>query len=154
MARVLILNGPNLNLLGIREPEIYGRTTLAQIEARCREVGRTLGFDVDFRQSNAESELIEFVHAARETAAGIIINPAAYSFTSIALLDALKGVALPVIEVHISNIHRRDPLYQHSLVSKVAAGVLCGFGPYGYEMALHALADHLRMTGRGGAAAN
>jgi 3-dehydroquinate dehydratase-2 len=143
-ANILVLNGPNLNLLGIREPHIYGQTTLGQIEQRCRDVAATLNLAIEFRQSNSESELIDWIHAARENAAGIVINPAGYSFTSIALLDALKGVGLPVVEVHISNIHRRDPIYHNSLVSKAAVGVLCGFGAYGYELALQAMANHLR----------
>ena len=141
--QILILNGPNLNLLGEREPQIYGHTTLAQVEARCRAVGAPLGFEIVFRQSNTEGQLIDWIHEHRKTAAGIVINPAAYSFTSMAILDALKAAALPIVEVHISNIHRREPMYHKSLVSGVAVGVICGLGPYGYEAALGFLAEHL-----------
>ncbi len=141
--KILVLNGPNLNLLGEREPQIYGHTTLAQVEERCRAVGARLGFEIVFRQSNTEGQLIDWIHEHRKTTAGIVINPAAYSFTSMAILDALKAAALPVVEVHISNIHRREPMYHKSLVSGVAVGVICGLGPYGYEAALGFLAEYL-----------
>ncbi len=140
---VLILNGPNLNLLGTREPEIYGRTTLAEIEARCREHGDRLGLAVECRQSNSEGELVGWIQRAREAHAAIVINPAAYSHTSIALLDALQAVGLPVVEVHLSNIHKRETFRQHSYVSRAAEGVICGFGAEGYAMALDALARRL-----------
>ena len=140
---VFILNGPNLNLLGEREPHIYGTTTLAQIEQRCRAKAETLGLGIVFRQSNLEGELINWLHEARKLASGIVINPAGYSFTSVALLDALKASELPIMEVHISNIHQREAIYHHSLVSKAATGVLCGLGPLGYELALQALAARL-----------
>lgn len=140
---VFILNGPNLNLLGEREPHIYGTTTLAQIEQRCRAKAETLGLGIVFRQSNLEGELINWLHEARKVASGIVINPAGYSFTSVALLDALKASELPIMEVHISNIHQREAIYHHSLVSKAATGVLCGLGPLGYELALQALAARL-----------
>ena len=139
---VHVLNGPNLNLLGTREPGIYGHATLADIEAMCREAGDRLGLAIEFRQTNHEGTLVEHVHAARD-AAGIVINPAGYTTTSIALLDALKAVGVPTIEVHLSNIHQREPFRHASYVSKVAFGVLCGFGPSGYVMALDALARRL-----------
>jgi 3-dehydroquinate dehydratase-2 len=134
---IFILNGPNLNRLGTREPQIYGTTTLAEIEMMCRrEAGDR---PIDFRQSNSEPELIGWIHEAIDTAAGIIINPAAFSFTSLALLDALKMFPGPIAEVHISNIHRREEMYRHSLVSKAATGVVAGFGPEGYLAALRLL---------------
>lgn len=137
---VLILNGPNLNLLGTREPEIYGRTTLADIEAQCRARAGELGLAVDCRQSNGEGQLVDWIQEARNGHAAIVINPGAYSHTSIAILDALQAADLPVIEVHLSNIHKRETFRQHSYVSKAALGVICGFGAQGYLMALDALA--------------
>ena len=141
---VHVLNGPNLNLLGTREPHIYGHTTLAEIEQRCHRACSNLGLSGVFRQSNHEGQLIEWVHDAREHASGIVINPAGYSFTSVALLDALKASDLPIVEVHITNIHRRESIYQKSLVSLAALGVICGLGPTGYELALTALAGRLK----------
>ena len=141
--RVLVLNGPNLNLLGTREPQIYGSTTLKDIEALCRSTAETLGFHVDFRQSNHEGELVTWIQDARKTADAILINPAAYSHTSVAIHDALKASGLPVAEVHLSNIHQREPFRHHSYVSAVAVGVICGFGAFGYKLALDALADKL-----------
>ena len=141
--RVLVVHGPNLNLLGSREPEIYGRTTLAEIESRCREHADRLGLAVECRQSNSEGELVGWIQGARKDHAAIVINPAAYSHTSIALLDALQAVGLPVVEVHLSNIHKRETFRQHSYVSRVAEGVICGFGADGYAMALDALARRL-----------
>jgi 3-dehydroquinate dehydratase II len=138
--RVMILNGPNLNLLGVREPHIYGTTTLAAIETTCREFGEEIGAAVVFHQSNHEGVLIDWVHAAREEADAIIINPAGLSFTSVALLDALKMFDGPVIELHISNIHARDATYHHSKVSAVATAVICGLGAYGYVVALQCAA--------------
>ena len=138
--KVLVLNGPNLNMLGTREPEIYGRTTLPEIEARCREHGTKLGIEVECRQSNSEGALVDWIQAAREDFDGIVLNPAAYSFTSVAILDALLAADLPLIEVHLSNIHKRESFRHHSYVSKAAEGVLCGFGAAGYLMALEALA--------------
>src|SRR6266480_6357057 len=139
-----VLNGPNLNLLGKREPDIYGHATLAEIEERCHKACSTLGLDLVFRQTNHEGQLVDWVHEAREHASGIVINPAAYSFTSVALLDALKASELPVVEVHITNIHRRESMYHKSLVSLAALGVICGVGPLGYELALTALAQHVK----------
>lgn len=141
--RILVLNGPNLNLLGTREPQTYGAATLSDIEALCRKECSTLGFDCDFRQSNHEGELVTWIQDARQTHAGIVINPAAYSHTSVAIHDALRAVGLPTVEVHLTNIHTREPFRHHSYVSSVAYGVICGFGPTGYRLAVHALAEKL-----------
>lgn len=140
---VYILNGPNLNLLGVREPHVYGSTTLAQVEQLCRRVTAELGFQCEFRQSNHEGVLVDWVQEAREKAAAVVVNPAGLSFRSIPLLDALKTLDQPIAEVHITNIHRRDPLYQHSLISLAATGVICGFGAFGYELAIRAVAQRL-----------
>jgi 3-dehydroquinate dehydratase II len=136
--RLAVLNGPNLNLLGVREPHIYGTTTLAEIEASCRDAAAALGATLAFQQSNHEGVLIDLVQQARETADAIVINPAALSFTSIGLLDALKAFDGPVVEVHISNIHARDELHRHSVISSAARCVICGAGPYGYVLGLQA----------------
>jgi len=141
--RVMILNGPNLNLLGVREPHIYGTITLAAVEASCRELATAIGVTLAFHQSNHEGVLIDWVQAARQEADAIIINPAGFSFTSIALLDALKTFEGPVIELHISNIHARDPLHRDSKISSVAKAVICGLGVYGYVVALQAAAHML-----------
>ncbi len=140
---VLILNGPNLNLLGRREPEIYGSQTLAEIEASCRRRGAELGLTVECRQSNSEGQLVDWIQEALGTRDGLILNPGAYSHTSIALLDALQAVDLPVFEVHLSNIHKRESFRAQSFVSKVADGVIAGFGADGYLMALEAMARRL-----------
>ena len=133
-----VLNGPNLNRLGKREPDIYGLTTLAEIEAMCRDAARP--YEVEFRQSNAEYEIIGWIHQATdEHAAGIVINPAAYTFTSIAILDALKMFPGPIIELHISNIHRREAIYHNSLVSRTATAVIAGLGAAGYAVAVQAM---------------
>ncbi len=134
-----ILNGPNLNRLGTREPEIYGATTLAQIEAMCRDAAGDQ--PVEFRQTNSEATLIDWIHEAIDRACGIVINPAAWSFTSIAILDALKMFPGPIVELHISNIHRREEMYQHSLMSKAATAVIVGFGARGYGLAVRAILD-------------
>ncbi len=139
MKTLYILNGPNLNLLGQREPHIYGHTTLAQIHERCIAHAQPLGYAIDFRQTNFEGELVESVHQARTAAAGIIINPAGYTFTSIALLDALKMFDGPKIELHISNVHARESIYHNSLISRTATGVMMGFGADGYELAIDAM---------------
>lgn len=139
--KILILNGPNLNLLGTRQPEVYGAASLGDIEAACRKRAKSLGLAVDFQQSNREGELVDWIQGARGAAAGIVINPAAYSHTSVAILDALLAVELPVVEVHLSNIHRREPFRHHSFVSQAAQGVICGFGPRGYVMALDAIGE-------------
>jgi 3-dehydroquinate dehydratase-2 len=134
--RVLVLNGPNLNLLGKRQPEIYGRETLADVEAACRKVAEASGLEIDFHQSNREYEIIDWIHAGRETAAGIVINPGAFTHTSVAILDALNAFEGPVFEVHISNVHKREAFRHHSYVSLRADGVMAGFGVQGYELAL------------------
>ena len=143
MPTIHVVNGPNLNLLGVREPHIYGHTTLAQLQERCEATGARCGLSIVFRQTNLEGQLIDWLHAARTEAAGIVINPAGWSFTSIALLDALKATELPIFEVHLSNIHRREAIYHKSLVSSVAVGVICGLGAGGYDAAITALAAHL-----------
>ncbi len=140
---IYVLNGPNLNLLGVREPDLYGKTTLAQVEQLCRRVTDQLELACEFRQSNHEGVLVDWVQEAREKAVALVINPAGLSFRSIPLLDALKTLEQPIAEVHLTNIHRRDTLYQHSLVSLAASGVICGFGPFGYELAIRALAQRL-----------
>ena len=141
MKPIYILNGPNLNRLGKREPEIYGTTTLAEVEAMCREAAD--GHALEFRQTNSEQQLIEWVHEAIDEGAGIIINPAAFTFTSLALLDALKMFPGPIIELHISNIHRREPIYHRSYVSMIATSVMAGFGAEGYPIAVRALLARL-----------
>ncbi|ACI59120.1 3-dehydroquinate dehydratase (plasmid) [Rhizobium leguminosarum bv. trifolii WSM2304] len=138
---IFVLNGPNLNLLGEREPAIYGSTTLSDIRDRCLAKAESLGFAIDFRQTNFEGELVESVHQARKQACGIIINPAGYTFTSIALLDALKMFDPPKIELHISNVHARESIYHNSLISRVATAIMIGFGARGYELAVEAMAD-------------
>jgi 3-dehydroquinate dehydratase, type II len=136
--RILILNGPNLNLLGEREPDVYGRTTLTEVEGICRTHAAALGATIDFRQSNAESDLIGWIHASRHAADAVIINAGAYTHTSIAILDALLALSIPVIEVHISNIFRRESFRHHSFVSQAATGLICGLGIQGYELAIDA----------------
>jgi 3-dehydroquinate dehydratase-2 len=136
--RLTILNGPNLNMLGVREPHIYGTTTLAAIEASCREFAAFLGIEIDFSQSNHEGILVDAIQAARTTSQALIFNPAGYSFTSVALFDALKTFEGPIFEVHISNIHARDELHRHSKLSAAATSVICGLGPYGYIVAMQA----------------
>ncbi len=143
---VYILNGPNLNLLGVREPHLYGHTTLPQVEQRCRAVVAELGLACEFRQSNHEGVLVDWVQEARAAGAAVLINPAGLSFRSIPLLDALKTIEQPVIEVHITNIHRREALYQHSVTANGATGVICGLGPLGYELALRALAHQMTIA--------
>jgi len=134
---IYVLNGPNLNRLGKREPEIYGATTLAEVEASCRTEAEDQA--LEFRQTNSEAQMIDWIHEAIDAGSGIIINPAAFTFTSIAILDALKMFPGPIIELHISNIHRREPYYHHSYVSKVATAVIAGMGTNGYRMAVRAL---------------
>jgi 3-dehydroquinate dehydratase II len=146
-ATVYVLNGPNLNLLGVREPHLYGHTTLPQVQALCQRVAADLGWACEFRQSNHEGVLVDWVHEAREQATAIVINPAGLSFRSIPLLDALKTFDGPIAEVHITNIYRRDPIYQQSLISLAATGVICGFGPQGYEMAIRAVARQAAEAG-------
>ena len=142
--RLLVINGPNLNLLGTREPAVYGSTTLADVERMCRDEGRRLGMDVVAFQSNHEGALIDRVHAARtEGVAFIVVNPGAFTHTSVALRDALAGVAIPFIEVHISNIHRREAFRHHSYFSDLAEGVIVGLGVQGYRLALQAAKERV-----------
>lgn len=148
MASVLVLHGPNLNLLGQREPEIYGRVTLAEIDDALLCQAQEQGHRLNCLQSNAEHLLIERIHAARTDGTdGIVINPAAFTHTSIALRDALAATALPFIEVHLSNIHAREPFRRHSYLADLAVGLICGFGPLGYRLALQALCAHLHQRG-------
>jgi len=139
-ATILLLNGPNLNLLGRRQPEIYGHETLADVEAQCREVLAGAGLALEARQSNHEGQLVDWIHEAREGAVGIVINPGAYSHTSVAILDALNAFEGPVLEVHVSNIHRREAFRHHSFVSGRADGVIAGFGVQGYALAMQRMA--------------
>ena len=137
---IYVINGPNLNLLGTREPEIYGRATLADIEKLCAETAKRHGYTIEFRQSNREGELVDWIQeAGKNKAAGIVINPAGYS-SSIAILDAILGVKLPTIEIHISNIHARESFRHNSYISKAARAVICGFGAEGYALAIEGLA--------------
>ena len=144
MPSVLVLNGPNLNLLGTRRPEVYGHTSLADVEQMCRETADGLGLDLVFRQSNHEGELVDWIQEARTAHAGILINPAAYSHTSVAIRDALAAVGKPIVEVHISNIHRREPFRHHSHVSAVADAVIAGAGVQGYALGVDWLAAAVR----------
>jgi len=145
---VFVLNGPNLNLLGEREPEIYGRETLDDIAGRLQTLAVSAGLTVDFRQTNREGELVDWIQEARTAGSGIIINPAGYGHTSIAILDALLAAAnIPCIEVHLSNIHRREPFRHRSLVSQAAMGVICGLGSTGYDLALEAMVRRLKSDG-------
>ena len=140
---VFILNGPNLNLLGTRQPDIYGAETLDDLRARCETAAGTLGYGIEFRQTNSEGELVDWVQEAGREGLAIIINAGAYTHTSIALLDALTAVDVPIIEVHLSNIHAREHFRSRSYVSRAANGMICGFGPIGYDLALQAAAEVL-----------
>lgn len=139
MKPVFVINGPNLNMLGLREPDVYGHETLAGLEERCRTKAKSLGLDISFRQSNLEGEIVTWIQEARSAASGLILNAGAYTHTSVAIHDALRIAELPLIEVHLSNIYKREPFRHHSYVSSVANGVLCGFGGHGYELALDAI---------------
>ena len=141
---ILLLNGPNLNLLGTREPHIYGSTTLAQVEAMCAERAKALGHEIVCRQSNHEGQLVEWIQEAIAGFSGIVINPAAYTHTSVAILDALKNVKAPIIEIHISHTHHRETFRHHSYVSAAATGTLMGFGVHGYVLAIEAMAEMLK----------
>jgi 3-dehydroquinate dehydratase-2 len=144
MARIFVLNGPNLNMLGKREPSIYGGLDLAGIERLVRDKATSLGAEIEFRQTNHEGDLVDWIHEADEAdALGIVLNPGAYTHTSIALHDAIRAISLPVIEVHLSNVFAREAFRHHSWVSPVAKGVICGFGPKAYVLALEALASDL-----------
>jgi 3-dehydroquinate dehydratase-2 len=150
MAKMIyVLNGPNLNLLGTREPGIYGRATLADVEKLCRETAKAHGLGVEFRQSNHEGDIVDTIQEAMTSgAAGIVINPAGYTTTSVAILDALLASGLPVVEIHISNIHAREAFRQNSLVSKVAKAVMAGFGINGYALAIAGLAAMIEQTNK------
>lgn len=141
--KILIINGPNLNMLGTREPEIYGNETLADIKDACKKKASDLNVGIDFRQSNSEGEIVSWIQQANTDCRAIVINPAAYSHTSVAILDALLACGLPVVEVHLSNIFRRDDFRRHSFVSQAANGVICGLGKQGYLLALEAAASFL-----------
>lgn len=143
MPSVLILNGPNLNLLGHRQPEVYGHTTLADIEVTCRDEAARLGIAVAFVQSNHEGALIDAVHGARGNHDGILLNAGAYTHSSIALMDAILSAAIPTIELHLSNIHAREPFRHRSYIARAAIGIICGFGAAGYPLALRAMTEHL-----------
>jgi 3-dehydroquinate dehydratase II len=147
MAIIFVLNGPNLNLLGNREPEIYGHETLKDVERLCQAKAKSLEVEVDFRQSNSEGQLVDWIHEARNGAAGIVLNAGAYTHTSIALHDAIKAAAVPTIEVHLSNVYKREPFRHHSFIAPAALGVICGFGPMSYVLALQSLTHHLANTG-------
>jgi len=145
-APVFILNGPNLNLLGTREPDLYGATSLDDVARNCRSLAGDLGLEIDFRQTNHEGELVDWIQEAGRASALVVLNPGAYGHTSIALHDAIRGAGVTAIEVHLTNIHARESFRHHSYISPVAAGVICGFGAEGYLLALQAAA---RMTGSG-----
>jgi 3-dehydroquinate dehydratase-2 len=149
MPSVLVLNGPNLNLLGTRKPEVYGTTSLADVAERCRAEGRKLGLDVDFRQSNHEGQLIDWIHECGAavkagTCIGAVLNPGAFTHTSVALHDAIEGAEVPLIEVHISNVHKREEFRHHSYISPVARGIVVGFGVHGYVLAIQGLYEATR----------
>src|SRR3954471_15799786 len=148
---VFVLNGPNLNLLGMRQPEIYGHETLADVERDCRALAEELKLEIRFHQSNREYEIIDWIHEARETAGGIVMNPAAFTHTSVAILDALKTFEPPVIEVHISNVHKREAFRHHSYVSMRADGVIAGLGTQGYQLALQRMARLIDEAEKGSA---
>lgn len=143
---ILVLNGPNLNLLGTRQPEVYGSTTLADIEDACNVTATRLEVDVAFQQSNHEGILIDAIHAARGVHVGIVLNAGAYTHTSIAIMDAIKSVSIPVVELHLSNIHQREEFRHLSYISKVAVGQICGFGAVGYPLAIEALVSYLKTS--------
>ncbi|MHC2484634.1 type II 3-dehydroquinate dehydratase [Rhizobium indigoferae] len=148
MSLIYVLNGPNLNLLGKRQPHIYGHDTLADVEADCRRLASELGHDIRFHQSNREYEIIDWIHEAREDAAAIVINPAAFTHTSVAILDALNTFEQPVIEVHISNVHKREAFRHHSFVSHRADGVIAGLGTEGYQLAIRRVASLITSAGK------
>lgn len=141
--KILLLNGPNLNLLGTRQPEIYGKLTLAQIEKKVRALAEELGVEVEFRQSNSEGEMVTWIQQAAEKFGAIVINPAAYTHTSLAMRDAISAVAIPVIEIHLSNIHKREQFRHHSFIAEVAVGQISGFGLQSYLLGLRAAMEYL-----------
>lgn len=139
--RVTVINGPNLNMLGKREPGIYGDLSLGSVEDLCAKTGSSLGFEIDFHQSNHEGKLIDLLHSANDTSIGVVLNAGAYTHTSIALHDAIRAISIPVIEVHLSNVHAREDFRHKSMIASVSAGVICGFGANSYKLALQALAE-------------
>ena len=141
--RIAIINGPNLNLLGVREPSVYGTETLGDVERRLQELARDLGVTLEFVQRNGEGELVEYIHGLRGRADAAIVNAGAYSHSSLAIRDALTGVAMPFVEVHISNVYAREPERRHSMLAPAAVGVICGLGTFGYDLALRGLAAKL-----------
>ncbi len=141
---ILVLNGPNLNMLGLREPTVYGHETLADVEALCQRTGQAHGFTVECQQTNHEGQMIDWIHQARGRVAGIVINPGAWTHTSVALHDALAASEVPTLEVHISNVHKREAFRHHSYISLVAVGVIAGFGTHGYKLALDHFAKLLK----------
>lgn len=143
MTSILIMNGPNLNLLGTRQPEVYGRTTLSDVEDQCRQHAEKIGVSVSFFQSNHEGALVEAIHSAKNSQDGIILNAGAYTHTSIALLDALASVEIPAIELHLSNVHAREEFRHKSYIASIVVGLICGFGPHGYVLAMDAMKNHL-----------
>lgn len=143
MPGFLILNGPNLNLLGTRQPEVYGHTTLADVEGMCRAHGEKIGVGVEFEQSNHEGALIDAIHGTRGRLDGLILNAGAYTHTSLALMDAISSAEIPAIELHLSNVHAREEFRHESYIARVAVGVICGFGPRGYTLAMDAMLSHL-----------
>ena len=147
--KILVLNGPNLNLLGLREPAIYGAATLKDVEARCRDHAASLGLTIDFRQSNHEGELVSWIHEARDKASAIAINAGAYTHTSVALHDALKAADLPAVEVHLSNVHKREAFRHVTLIAPAVTGVICGFGVDSYTLAITALHFHITANKKG-----
>lgn len=147
-ATLLVLNGPNINMLGTRQPELYGHETLADVEALCRRRGEACGLIIDFRQTNHEGELIDWLHQARGKVDGVVLNPGAWTHTSVAIRDAILASELPVIEVHISNVHKREAFRHHSYVSDVAIGVICGLGTHGYALAIEHFSQRLEATTR------
>ncbi len=149
MKPIYVLNGPNLNMLGLREPAVYGSDTLKDVEHRCHAHAKTLGLSVDFRQTNIEGELVNWIHEARGKASGIAINAGAYTHTSVALHDALKAAELPAVELHLSNVHKREAFRHHSMIAAAVNGVIAGFGVYSYELALSALAHILTSQKKG-----
>jgi 3-dehydroquinate dehydratase II len=149
MKPIFVLNGPNLNLLGLREPAIYGSDTLKDVEKRCAAQAQSLGFTISFRQSNHEGELIGWIHEAREAASGIAINAGAYTHTSVALHDALKAADIPAVELHLSNVHKREPFRHHSAIAAAVSGVICGFGVNSYELAISALVHIINTKKKG-----
>jgi 3-dehydroquinate dehydratase-2 len=143
--KIAVINGPNLNLLGVREPEVYGRETLADVEQKLRAVAAELQVDLEFVQHNGEGQLIDAIHALRGKVDGALVNAGAYSHSSLALRDALSGVAIPFVEIHITNVYAREPERRHSMLASAAVGVICGLGTYGYELALRGLARRLNI---------